>query len=51
MHRPLGQTKLIKIGHYNISMVGDTMTLPCYLTFLLGRQEDGMEPSKPFRLK
>ena len=32
-----GKTKLIKIGDYNISEVGDTITIPLYLTFILGK--------------
>lgn len=32
-----GKTRLIKIGDYNISQVGDVMTIPHYLTFALGR--------------
>ena len=29
------KTKLIKIGDYNISEGGDTITIPHYLTFVL----------------
>ncbi len=32
-----GKTKLIKIGDYNISEDGDTITIPHYLTFVLGK--------------
>ncbi len=32
-----GKTKLIKIGDYNISEVGDIITIPHYLTFVLGK--------------
>ena len=32
-----GKTKLIKIGDYNISEEGDIMTIPHYLTFVLGK--------------
>lgn len=32
-----GKTKLIKIGDYNISEEGDIITIPHYLTFVLGR--------------
>lgn len=32
-----GKTKLIKIGDYNISEVGDIITIPHYLTFALGK--------------
>lgn len=32
-----GKTKLIKIGDYNISEEGDIITIPHYLTFLLGK--------------
>ncbi len=32
-----GKTKLIKIGDYNISQVGDIITIPHYLTFALGK--------------
>ena len=32
-----GKTKLIKIGDYNISEVGDIITIPHYLTFILGK--------------
>lgn len=32
-----GQTKLIKIGDYNISEEGDIITIPHYLTFALGK--------------
>ena len=34
-----GKTKLIKIGDYNVSEVGDIITIPHYLTFVLGKQE------------
>lgn len=33
-----GKTKLIKIGDYNISQEGDIITIPFYLTFVLGKQ-------------
>lgn len=39
-----GKTKLIKIGSYNIEEKGDILTIPCYLTFLLGREEDDIAP-------
>lgn len=32
-----GETKLIKIGDYNISQEGDIITIPHYLIFLLGK--------------
>ncbi len=32
-----GKTRLIKIGDYNISEKGDVITLPHYLTFVLGK--------------
>ena len=32
-----GKTKLIKIGDYNISEEGDTITIPHYLTVVLGK--------------
>ncbi len=32
-----GKTKLIKIGDYNVSEEGDTITIPHYLTFALGK--------------
>lgn len=32
-----GKTKLIKIGDYNISEEGDIITIPHYLTFVLGK--------------
>lgn len=32
-----GHTKLIKIGDYNVSEVGDIITIPHYLTFVLGK--------------
>ncbi len=32
-----GKTKLIKIGDYNISQEGDIITMPHYLTFVLGK--------------
>ena len=32
-----GKTKLIKIGDYNVSEVGDIVTIPHYLTFALGK--------------
>ena len=32
-----GKTKLIKIGDYNISEDGDIVTIPHYLTFILGK--------------
>lgn len=32
-----GKTKLIKIGDYNISEVGDIITIPHYLSFVLGK--------------
>lgn len=34
-----GKTKLIKIGDYNISEEGDIITIPHYLTFLLGKSK------------
>lgn len=39
-----GKTKLIKIGSYNIEENGDVLTMPCYLTFLLGREEEDIQP-------
>ena len=33
-----GKTRLIKIGDYNISEEGDIITIPYYLTFVLGKQ-------------
>lgn len=39
-----GKTKLIKIGDYNISEVGDILTIPCYLAFLLSHEEDDLTP-------
>ena len=35
-----GKTKLLKIGDYNISETGDMITIPHYLTFLIGRNEE-----------
>lgn len=32
-----GKTKLIKVGDYNISETNDIITIPHYLTFLLGK--------------
>ena len=32
-----GKTKLIKIGDYNISETGDIITMPHYLTFVIGK--------------
>lgn len=32
-----GKTKLIKIGDYNVGEEGDILTIPHYMTFLLGR--------------
>ena len=32
-----GKTKFIKIGDYNISEEGDTITIPHYLTFVLDK--------------
>ena len=32
-----GKTKLIKIGDYNIAQQGDIITIPHYLTFVLGK--------------
>ena len=32
-----GETKLIKIGDYNIGSSEDTLTIPHYMTFLLSR--------------
>lgn len=34
-----GKTKLIKIGDYNISQNGDIITIPHYLTFVLGKAQ------------
>ena len=34
-----GKTKLIKIGDYNVSEEGDTITIPHYLTFALGKDD------------
>lgn len=33
-----GKTKLIKIGDYNVSETEDTITIPTYLTFALGKE-------------
>ena len=38
-----GKTKLIKIGDYNVSEVGDIITIPHYLTFALGKQTNELE--------
>jgi len=35
-----GQTKLLKIGDYNVGEVGDILTIPHYMVFLLGRKKD-----------
>ena len=35
-----GKTKLLKIGDYNIGEDQDILTIPHYLTFILGRRED-----------
>ena len=35
-----GKTKLLKIGDNNISETGDMITIPHYLTFLIGRKEE-----------
>ncbi len=32
-----GKTKLIKIGDYNVGEVGDILTIPHYMSFLLGK--------------
>ena len=32
-----GKTKLIKIGDYNVGCSEDILTIPHYLTFLLGK--------------
>ena len=32
-----GKTKLIKIGEYNVSQEGDIITIPHYMTFILGK--------------
>lgn len=34
-----GKTKLIKIGDYNICECGDVITIPTYLTFVLGKEK------------
>lgn len=34
-----GKTKLLKIGDYNISEEGDIITIPHYLTFILGKNQ------------
>lgn len=34
-----GKTKLIKIGDYNISETEDIITMPTYLTFVLGKED------------
>lgn len=34
-----GKTKLIKIGDYNIGETGDIITIPHYLTFVLGKNK------------
>lgn len=36
-HEHYGKTKLIKIGDYNISEEGDIITIPHYMTFVLGK--------------
>lgn len=35
-----GKTKLIKIGDYNVSEEGDILTIPHYLVFALGKNEN-----------
>ncbi len=40
-----GKTKLIKIGDYNISEFGDVITIPHYLTFVLGRVPISFTPN------
>ena len=35
-----GKTKLIKIGDYNVGEVGDVLTIPHYLTFMLGKRKE-----------
>lgn len=32
-----GKTRLIKIGDYNVSEEGDIVTIPHYMTFILGK--------------
>ena len=34
-----GKTKLLKIGDYNVGEKDDTITIPHYMTFLLGRKQ------------
>lgn len=45
-----GKTKLIKLGAYNIASTGEVLTLPCYLTYLLGEVEDDLPLTGPFAL-
>lgn len=45
-----GKTKLIKLGAYNIASTGEVLTLPCYLTYLLGEVEDDLPLACPFAL-
>ena len=33
-----GKTKLLKIGDYNVGMINDIITIPHYMTFLIGRK-------------
>ena len=35
-----GPTKLLKIGDYNVGEIGDVLTIPHYMTFLLGRKKE-----------
>ena len=35
-----GITKLLKIGDYNVGEENDILTIPHYMTFLLGRKDD-----------
>lgn len=35
-----GPTKLLKIGDYNVGEEGDILTIPHYLTFILGRKNN-----------
>ena len=34
-----GHTKLLKIGDYNVSEEGDIITIPHYMTFLIGKSQ------------
>ena len=45
-----GKTKLLKIGAYNITSTGEILTMPYYLTYLLGDVEDDLPLTEPFVL-